>query len=200
MAKYTITLTEARALMTPEQTAREAEIFNLIDDVVYRETVKRVYFLKYSDYEISNGTPLGYLNDFEKYMLLHRDEINSLLATVKKGNYYDVVYKELEIADSGEDTDTRTPNLTTTSGSTSKLYDTPDTPNPDQNRFIASVSDINANTSERGSETTTREYGKKTTHTRTIPPKALFELIAETPRSVLEYILGMFAHCFMLIY
>lgn len=200
MAKYTITLEEARGLMSDEQKQRERDIFALVDDVVYREVIEKVYSLKFGDYEILNGTPLGYLNDFEKHMLFHRDEINALVSTLSKGEYYNVVYNELEITDSGKDTDTRTPNLTVKSGGTTKFYDTPDTANPAENQYLSNLTNSSADTTESGSDTTTRVYGKKTTHTRTIPQKALYELITSTPNSVIEYILNMFKPCFMLIF
>lgn len=204
MAKYTITLDEARSLMTDDQKDRETQIFNLIDNVDYRETFKRAYDLKYNDYEIANGTPLGYLNDFEKHMLYNVNTINAIFSELESNGYFRVVYDELTTVDTETRnlTATRTPNTTVTSNGTTKFYDTPDTANPDEQTFITNLTGSQASTQERGNETNT-DAGTVThniTHTRTLPPKSVYEILKNIPQSVIEELLRPFGHCFMLVF
>ena len=204
MAKYTITLDEARSLMTDEQKDRETEIFNLIDNVDYRETFKRAYDLKYRDYEIANGTPLGYLNDFEKHMLYSVNTINAIFSELDRNGYFRVTYDELDITDTEtrDLTTTRTPNTTVTSTGTTKFYDTPDTANPDEQTFITNLTGSQASTQERGNETNTDEgtVTHNITHTRTLPPRSVYEILKNIPKSVIEELLRPFGHCFMLVF
>lgn len=204
MAKYTITLDEARELMSDEQKERETQIFNQITPIQYRETFKRAYDLKYGDYEIANGTPLGYLNDFEKHMLYSVNTINAIFSELERDGYFRVIYDELVITDTEtrDLTATRTPNTTVTSSGATKFYDTPDTPNPDEQTFITNLTGSEATTQERGNETNTDEgtVTHNITHTRTIPPKTVYEILKSIPQSAIEELLRPFGHCFMLVF
>lgn len=214
LAKYTITLEEARSLMSDEQRDRETEIFSLITNTNYRETFKRAYDLKYIDYEIANGTPLGYLNDFEKHMLYSVNTINAIFSELERDGYFRVTYDELTIVDTEtrDLTAVRTPNTTVTSNGTTRFYDTPDTPIPDtpnpdtpdpyEQRFITNLTGSQASTQERGNETNTDEgtVTHNITHTRTLPPKSVYEILKNIPQSVIEELLKPFSHCFMLVF
>ena len=137
-------------------------------------------------------------------MLYSVNTINAIFSELERNGYFRVVYDELTIVDTETRnlTAVRTPNTTVTSNGTTKFYDTPDTANPDEQTFITNLTGSQASTQERGNETNTDEgtVTHNITHTRTLPPKSVYDILKNIPQSVIEELLKPFGHCFMLVF
>lgn len=108
MAKYTLTLDETKSLFTPEQTTEYESYFALADDIVLNDHIRTAFNMKYRDYEISSGTPQGFLDDMHDIYARYRTVINSMFKELASNGYFASTYQDSEY------TETRTPNLTHT--------------------------------------------------------------------------------------
>lgn len=88
MAEYTITLEHCISLFNPEQISEYDTIWQKIEEQTFRNRLKTIFENYYQEYEISRGTPLGFLKDFSVIMNLNCQWANDIINKIKSDGYF----------------------------------------------------------------------------------------------------------------
>lgn len=210
MAAYTITLEQAKQLMTPEQTARYNALLASVVPEAYTPEFVDAFNARYNRREISNGTPEGFLEDLTGAVYVNKLELNALWSLYAKDGMFDDSETE-DVTETPDITRERTPNLTDerTPDITRKddviIDDTPQTSGVIGGGYAANVTDSTSHETgsdklrRTGSETTT-ETGTRRTERRHVKSPSLNDTMRAEINNLMIYTLRKFASCFMLLY
>lgn len=226
MAKYTITLEEALALMTEDQRDIYDELLASVVPTEYAEDFAAAFDARYRLREISNGTPAGFLEDLTDAVYSNKLELTALWEEYDINGMFGDHSSETE-TETPNLTKTRTPNLTKTR--TPNLTDTrtpntvstdhtvnDDTPNTSgviSGGYAANVidgrqtltgTDTVARTGtetnvETGTDTQT-ETGTKTRTRIVLNDEGVNDHLERGVYNLMIYTLRKFASCFILLY
>lgn len=194
-AKYTITLYKALSLMTVEQKAEYNRLWSLLG--ARAEAIKSVYHLYYSQSEINQGTPLGYLYDFNRVMISHLDLFLDLLSQLDDSGYLKAKKGSNIITDIHNENGLRTPNLQSSASSNSTFIDTPQSNLAITDEYASTKNNSSSNASSTGTEANQVDY----THTKTTDEfeydTTLLNLQWGQNSSIIMRILTCFYPCFI---
>ena len=210
MADYTITLAQARALMTPEQISTYNALLAAAVPADFAADFKAAFEARYDRREISNGTPAGFLDDLTDAVYSHKLELGALWSQYKDAGMFGGI-KKISDVETPDITKIRTPNLTDertpdiTRTDHVQIDDTPATSWTDPDPYAASVS--HGTQTETGTDTVTRTGTETNTETGTRPRERtedtdddVNELVRRGVANLMQYTLRKFASCFMLLY
>lgn len=210
MAKYTITLSDAKALMTEDQISRYDTLLRMCVPADHQVDFVAAFDRKYNNREIANGTPAGFLDDLASVVYLNMGELNDLWTQYDSYGMFGATARI---------TDTETPNITKkrtpdlTDARTPDLIradhvvldDTPQTSGVIAGGYAASVSD--GRQTETGTDTvrktgteTTTETGSRTRMRTEERDDDVNTLIKAGVANLMQYTLRKFASCFILLY
>lgn len=88
MADYTITLEYCLSLFNPEQNSEYDTTWQKITDISFRNKLRNIFENFYQEYEISRGTPVGFLKDFSLIMNMNYQWVNEIIAKINDTGYF----------------------------------------------------------------------------------------------------------------
>lgn len=210
MAEYTITLEQAKALMSNDQLSTYNALLASVVPEQYAADFAAAFEARYLRREISNGTPAGFLEDLTDAVYSNKLELTALWEQYDEAGPFGGIEKEtisetpnITKRRTPDLTDARTPNLTRTDHVV--VDDTPQTSGVIAGGYAANVTD--GNQTETGSDTVRRTGTETETETGTRSKirtretdDDINEIIRRGVANLMLYTLRKFATCFMLLY
>lgn len=220
MAEYTLTLDETKALFTPEQQQVYEACLAFTGDKVLDDSIRFAFDSKYRNYEISNGTPQGFLEDMRDVYSRYYSVVSAMFEELKANGYFSATYHDSEYTETRTPdlthtrtpdlTDSHIPNVSTTSEASQVYSNTPDSSGVISGSYASEVTKNNSKVTSSGADTryttgneTTKETGTETrtyTLTKGLPHGSVWDLLKEEKRSLIDTVLSYYAPCFILLY